>query len=105
MNISVTENNGQTTIALDGMLDSSSAPKFQEIVNQELEKKNLNIVIDLANLAYTSSQGIRTFLTLLKTMSARNGILVFRNIQPAVMEVLDMSGISQAMVIENTARQ
>lgn len=104
MNITVTENNGQTSIALDGMLDSSSVSRFQEVANQQLAKDNLDIVLDLTDLAYTSSQGIRTFLTMMKTVSTRKGKLVFRNIQPDVMEVLDMSGISQAMVIENDRR-
>jgi len=100
MKTTVTENNGQTTIALDGMLDSSSSAQFQEIVNQHLEKENIDIVIDLSELTYTSSQGIRAILTLIKTVMSRHGKLVFRNIKPAVKEVLDMAGISQAMVIE-----
>lgn len=100
MNVKVTEQNGQTTIAVEGMLDSTSASKFQEVVNQQLEKKNLDLVIEMSEMTYTSSQGIRTILTLIKTMLARNEKLVFRNIKPAVKEVLDMAGISQAMVIE-----
>jgi len=100
MKTTVTENNGQTTIALDGMLDSSSASQFQEIVNEQLNKENLNLAIDMSELTYTSSQGLRTILTLIKTMMSRQGKLVFRNIKPAVKEVLDMAGISQAMVIE-----
>lgn len=105
MNTIVSESNGLTTIKLEGMLDSSAAPKFQETISQQLEKENLNIVVDLADLAYTCSQGIRTILTLMKTVSSRKGKLVFRNIQPTVMEVFDMSGISQAMVIEEDKRQ
>lgn len=100
MNVKVTEQNGQTTIAVDGMLDSESSAKFQKVVAQQIEKENLDIVVDLQKLTYTSSQGLRTILTLIKAVMARQGKLVFRNICPAVREVLDMAGISQAMVIE-----
>lgn len=100
MNVKVTEINGQTTIMVDGMLDSSSSAQFQEVVTKQLEKENLDIVVDLQKLTYTSSQGLRTILTLIKAVMARQGKLVFRNICPAVREVLDMAGISQAMVIE-----
>lgn len=100
MNVKVTEQNGLTTVTLEGMLDSTSAPKFHEIVNKLLEKEDLNLVVEMSGLTYTSSQGIRTILTLIKAMLSRNGKLVFRNIRPAVKEVLDMAGISQAMVIE-----
>lgn len=100
MKITVTENNGQANIALEGMLDSSSATQFQEAVNKQLEKEKIDIVLDFSELTYTSSQGLRTILTLIKTVMSRNGRLVFRNIKPAVKEILDMAGISQAMVIE-----
>ena len=102
MKIDVTKQDGKTIISLDGMLDSSSAPQFHEVVDQTLQSddSNLDIVLDLSNMTYTSSQGIRTILTLMKAMMARQGSLVFRGIQPAVREVFDMSGISQAMVIE-----
>ena len=102
MKINVTQQDNQTIIGLEGMLDSSSAAHFQDVVNETLESATtpLNIVLDLSNLAYTSSQGIRTILTLMKTVMARQGKLIFRNIQPTVREVFDMSGISQAMVIE-----
>ncbi len=100
MKINVAEKDSQCIIALDGMLDSSTAPQFQEVVARQLEKNNSNLVIDLEKLSYTSSQGIRTFLTLIKTFSANNGNLVFRNIQPSVREVFDMSGLLQAMKVE-----
>lgn len=100
MKISVTEKNEQTIISLDGMLDSSTASQFQEAVARQLEKSNLNLAVDLSELSYTSSQGIRTFLTLIKTVAARKGKLVFRNIQPSVREVFEMSGLLQAMTVE-----
>lgn len=100
MKISVTEKNEQTIISLDGMLDSSTASQFQEAVARQLEKSNLNLAVDLSELSYTSSQGIRTFLTLIKTVAARKGKLVFRNVQPSVREVFEMSGLLQAMMVE-----
>jgi len=100
MEIKVTEKDNQTIIALNGMLDSTSAPAFQDVVNKQMEKEQMNLVLDLEQLAYTSSQGIRTFLTLLKAAASKQGKLVFRHIQPAVLEVFDMSGLTQAMTIE-----
>lgn len=100
MNINTVTTDGVTTVTLEGMLDSTSASKFQEAVSALLEKENMNLVFDMGGLEYTSSQGIRTFLTLLKTAAVRGGKLVFRNIRPAVKEVFDMSGLSQLMTIE-----
>ena len=115
MKVNVTTTAGQTVIALDGMLDSASTPQFLEVINQILQpvpgpefvegeptegQTPLNLVLDLTALSYTSSQGIRGILTLMKAVIARQGRLVFRGIQPPVREVFDMCGISQAMVIE-----
>ena len=100
MEIKVTEKDNQTIIALNGMLDSSSAADFQNVANQQLEKENMNLVLDLEKLEYTSSQGIRTFLTLMKMAVSKQGKLVFRHIQPAVKEVFDISGLTDAMTIE-----
>ena len=103
MNINVNTQDDRTVIALEGMLDSSSAPQFQEVINQQLTNDRLDLILDLGGLAYTSSQGIRAILTLMKGVMDSRGQLVFRNIQPAVREVFDMSGISQAMVIDEQA--
>lgn len=100
MIINETKNASQTIITLNGMLDSTSAPQFQEIVDRLLKNETIDVVIDMTDLTYTSSQGLRIILTLIKAVIARNGKLIFRNIRPAVREVFDMAGISQAMNIE-----
>jgi len=100
MIINETKNASQTIITLNGMLDSTSAPQFQEIVDHLLKNETIDVVIDMTDLTYTSSQGLRIILTLIKAVIARNGKLIFRNIRPAVREVFDMAGISQAMNIE-----
>jgi len=100
MNIKTTTQGAQTIIALEGMLDSTTAPQFQEVLETQLAKEPIDIVMDMSALTYTSSQGIRLILTLIKRVMASQGKLLFRNIRPAVREVLDMAGISQAMTIE-----
>lgn len=100
MKIQEVQNNEQTIVSLSGLLDSSSSPEFQDVVNRLLQQAQPNLIVDLEQLDYTSSQGIRTFLTLIKKVSEKQGTLVFRNIKPAVRDVFDLSGISQLMRIE-----
>ncbi len=98
MNIITKTVDGQTTVILEGMLDSSSAASFQELAGKLLEEGKKDLAFDLSGLEYTSSQGVRTFLTLLKRSE---GKMVFRHIRPAVREVFDMAGLSQIMDIED----
>ena len=101
MKINVNQQNDQTVIALDGMLDSTSVPQVQEAINQVINTPTTpNVVLDLSHLAYISSQGVRVILTLIRAIRATQGRLIFRNIQPPVREIFDLSGLSQAMVIE-----
>ena len=104
MNINVTQCDGQTVIAPEGMLDSVSTARFQEVIKEVLASQqtaaSLDIVLDLSGLAYTSSMGVRAILSLMKAVMARQGKLVFRNVCPSVKEIFDLSGLSQAMVIE-----
>lgn len=98
MTVTITTENGQTVLAVNGMLDTSSAPEFWNQVSPVIEQ-NDNIIVDLADLIYISSQGIRTLLTLIKTVMSKEGTLKFKRIRPAVMEILDMSGISEVMTV------
>jgi len=98
MKIDIKESAGKTTVSLEGMLDTNSSPEFQKAVESILEKDGLDILVDLSKMEYISSQGIRTVLTLIKAVMSRQGKLEFSGVRPAVKEILDISGLSEAMV-------
>jgi len=100
MKINISEKDGRTCIALDGMLDTNSTPAFKDMVKKLLDEGKCRFTLDLKDLVYTSSQGIRTILTLMKAAPAHGGDLIFTNIRPAVMEIFELSGLSSAMNIE-----
>jgi len=100
MTVTVINENDCTRVVLDGMLDTASSSEFQSRVEPLLKKDRINLLVDLTDLVYVSSQGIRTLLTLIKTIMNKDGsTLKFNGIRPAVMEILDMSGISEVMTI------
>lgn len=100
MKLSINKNDGRVTVALDGMLDTDSSAEFLRVMNDLIDKGERDILLDLADMIYVSSQGIRTFLAIIKTMIAKEGKLAFCNVRPAVKDILDMSGMSQVMVFE-----
>jgi anti-sigma B factor antagonist len=55
------------------------------------------VVIDLANVPYMSSAGLRLLLAAHKTMMAKGGELQIANVQEAVREVLDITGFSDIL--------
>ena len=58
-----------------------------------------DIVIDCEKMEYTSSQGLRMFLMLQKSVNAHSGKMVLVNMRPQVKEVFDITGFSNIITI------
>ena len=61
MNISKSTENGQIVLKLNGRLDTTTAPDFQDTLLSEI-KSGKNIMLDFSELAYVSSAGLRSLL-------------------------------------------
>ena len=99
MIVTINKQDEKTFVVLDGRVDSSNADQFQKDVAPLMEGDNPDIDIDCTNMTYTSSQGLRVFLLLQKSVSLRNGKMVMRNMDPRVKEVFDITGFSNIITI------
>ena len=86
-------------VILKGRIDTTNADQFQQDITPLMEGEKPNIDIDCTDLEYTSSQGLRTFLLLQKSVNARGGKMVLRNMNPMVKEVFDITGFSNIITI------
>ncbi|MCQ2451490.1 MAG: STAS domain-containing protein [Clostridia bacterium] len=93
------ELNGQSlSVALDGRLDTSTAPSLEAFLGEELGDAT-ELIFDLAKLEYISSAGLRVLLSAQKTMNAK-GSMIVRNCNETVMEVFEITGFSDILTIE-----
>lgn len=99
MDIKITQQENKTMVVLNGRIDTSNAEQFQQDVAPLMEGDNPDIDIDCTDMSYTSSQGLRIFLMLQKSVMARKGKLVMRNMNPQVKEVFDITGFSNIITI------
>ena len=99
MNVTITNQDNKTLVALDGRLDTSNADQFQQDIAPLMEGDKPDIDIDCTAMSYTSSQGLRLFLMLQKSVMARGGKMVMRNMNPQVKEVFDITGFSNIITI------
>jgi anti-sigma B factor antagonist/stage II sporulation protein AA (anti-sigma F factor antagonist) len=99
MIVTINKQDEKTFVVLDGRIDSSNADQFQKDVAPLMEGDNPDIDIDCTDMTYTSSQGLRVFLLLQKSVSSRNGKMVMRNMDPRVKEVFDITGFSNIITI------
>jgi anti-anti-sigma factor len=79
------------TIALQGRLDSDTAPDLDKTLDSLLSYRGIvRIVFDLEKLEYLSSAGIRCFVRARKAVEPSGGRIAIVNPQPAVQKVLDI---------------
>ena len=95
MNIQKTLSGAALTVALEGRLDTTTAPKLEE----ELRDGITRLVFDVEKLEYISSAGLRVLLAMQKLMN-QQGEMVLQNVNEAVMEVFEVTGFSDILRIE-----
>lgn len=91
MEIKTTTEGGRLTISVNGRVDTVTAPELEAGLKFG---DATSVVIDLENVPYMSSAGLRLLLTAHKTMLGRGGELLIANVQPPVREVFDITGFS-----------
>ena len=99
MNVTINQQDEKTFVVLDGRIDSTNADQFQHDIAPLMEGDNPDIDIDCTDMTYTSSQGLRVFLLLEKSVLARDGKMVMHNMDPHVKEVFDITGFSNIITI------
>lgn len=100
MDVQITREGTSTLIKLSGRLDTTNVNQFQEDVKSLMEDETPNFEFDCTDMEYTSSQGLRMFLMLQKSVNAHKGIMVMKNMKPQVKEVFDITGFSSIINIQ-----
>ncbi len=96
MKINFNNNNGILNVALDGRLDTTTAPELESFLRKNYDGTG-SIVIDCEKLSYISSAGLRV---LLAAQKKTKGAMKLTNVCELVMEVFEMTGFADILVIE-----
>ena len=98
MTIEIKKNAEETIIELAGRLDTTTAPALDKTINEELGDTK-NLILDVKAIEYISSAGLRVLLSAQKKMQKIGSMKVI-NVCEAVMEVFEMTGFADILVIE-----
>ena len=98
MTIEKKQNAAELTIALEGRLDTMTAPELDKELHECLEGVT-ELVFDLASLEYVSSAGLRVLLSAKKVMN-KQGSMKVKNVNEQIMEVFEVTGFSDILTIE-----
>ena len=75
MTINKNQNQKALTIALEGRLDTMTAPELEKAFKESLDGAD-TLIMDLSKLDYVSSAGLRVLLSAHKQMSQKGGMKV-----------------------------
>lgn len=99
MEIAEQKSSDVVTLRLSGRLNSTTALAFEEKILGRIESGERHVVIDLAQLDYISSAGLRVIVLAGKRLSAENGKMVLCSLTDRVREVFDIAGLSSILSI------
>lgn len=86
------------TVAVEGKLDTTTSPEFEQTLGEILSGVK-ELVFDMTNLEYISSAGLRVILKVQKVMF-NQGKMKLIGVNETVMEVFEITGFSNILRIE-----
>jgi anti-sigma B factor antagonist len=98
MTMEIKKNAEVTIIEIVGRLDTTTAPALEKAIHEDIGDAK-NLVLDLKAVQYISSAGLRVLLGAQKKMQ-KIGSMKVVNVCEAVMEVFEMTGFADILVIE-----
>ncbi|MDO4811823.1 MAG: STAS domain-containing protein [Eubacteriales bacterium] len=92
------QNSNALVLALQGRLDTTTAPQLEETLKDSLDSVT-ELTLDFADLQYISSAGLRVLLAAQKTMN-KQGSMKLCHVNSDIMEVLEITGFADILTIE-----
>lgn len=98
MTVKQKKENNKLTIYISGRVDTTTAPDLSEYLKDALNGVQ-ELVLDLKEVDYVSSAGLRVILFAQKTMNAQ-GSMVVTNVNNDIMETFELTGFTDILTIK-----
>ena len=99
LNVTKMREGDELIIRLEGGIDTNTASQLEKEVVDDI-KEVKKITLDLKELTYLSSAGIRVMLMMRRVLDEHGGELVIKNVEGGVKEVFNVTGLSASFDIE-----
>ena len=98
MKIEHKENGTELTVALEGRLDTTTAPELEADLKNSLDGLTV-LILDFEKLEYISSAGLRVLLSAQKVMN-RQGEMKVLHVNETILDIFEVTGFSDILTIE-----
>ena len=100
MEINKAISNQNVIITLKGRLDTMTAPQLDDEAKSNDFDEVETVTLNLKDLEYISSSGLRVILALYKNLKSKGGNLKIVHVSNTIMELFSMTGMSDYLDIE-----
>ncbi|MDD6490450.1 MAG: STAS domain-containing protein [Clostridia bacterium] len=100
MEIKKALNNQNLIISIKGRLDTMTAPQLEEEIKGVSLDEIETVTLNMRELEYISSSGLRFILVIYKTMLKQGGHLKIVNVSDMIMELFTMTGMADYIDLE-----
>lgn len=102
LQLSNRESGNIKVVDMTGHLDTNTAAEAENYISQLIEEQGVSkLLVNLKDLSYISSAGLRVLLATTKKIKGKGGELRLSNLNPVVKEVFDISGFSMIISVFN----
>ncbi|MBQ7158963.1 MAG: STAS domain-containing protein [Treponema sp.] len=98
MTITKAQNGTALTLAVEGRLDTVTAPELEKEIAENSAEAN-ELVVDFTKLDYISSAGLRVLLSAHKNFAKKGGMTI-TNVNETVMDIFDVTGFKDILNIK-----
>ena len=96
---------GVLTITIHGRIDGANANDFQKEVKDSLTDKDKAVMLDMENLSYISSAGLRVILMIAKMLEQQKTEFVIYSLTDPIREVFEISGFDKIINVRESREQ
>ena len=101
----VERDSGVLTIKVQGRVDGTNADKFQDEVKSTLEDGDKAVLLNMAELAYISSAGLRSVLMIAKGMEEKEVQFMIYSLSAPIQDIFEISGFDKIITVCESREQ
>ena len=94
---------GKTIIKTEKRIDTMNADQIEKDIEPTLQEEGVDLVMDCIELNYLSSSGLRIIQKTMRSVMMKKGTFKIINVSPQIYKVLNMTGFTKFMTIEQKA--
>jgi anti-anti-sigma factor len=99
----ILKEDGKTIIKTGSRIDTMNADELEKDIQPALQEDGIDLVMDCSELTYMASSGLRIIQKTMRTVMMKRGEFKIVNVNPEIYKVLQMTGFTKFMTVEQKA--